>query len=714
MDKYTNFILEHRRWIIVFFLTCTVICAGLSIMVGVNYNFADYLPDDAESTKALDVMEEEYSQPVPNLRIMIYDVTVPEALEYKEKLEQTEGVKEVNWLDDAVNIYAPLELADQEAIDEWYKDSNALFSVTVSSDEEEKAKAVKALREVIGDDNAMSGSAVTDVLAPVHTSKEIQKIMLFAIPVVFAVLFLTTNSWFEPILFMITIGIAIMLNRGTNMMFGSISFVTNAAGSVLQLAVSMDYSIFLLHRFTENRNEGKDIQDAMVCAVKQSVSSVLSSGLTTVTGFAALILMRFKIGPDMGWVMAKAIVLSLICVLCLLPALVISTYKLIDKTQHRPFYPDFQTLSEGIMKIRIPVLGFVMLMVLPCIIGQGRNDFLYGGSKTYSTGATQMGRDMLAIEKIYGSSNPVVIMVPKGEMDKETALNRELNNLDCVTSIISYVNTADASIPVEFVPAEEASQLYSENYSRFIVTLAAEEGDGSWDTQVESIKKISRKYYGKDALMAGDLASTGDLKDTITQDNSRVNLLAIGFVFLILLVNFRSLCIPFILTLVIEASIWINLAIPYFASTQLHYITYLIISSVQLGATIDYAILFTNRYMEMRERLPKHEAAQQAIRVCVLSIFTSAGILAIAGLILGAVSTNLVLSQLGTLIGRGAIISFLLVMIILPALLIIFDGLIQKTTYHAKFYKEKNADNGLSLGIGRQLDSETKEAMRHE
>ena len=307
MERYTSFILKHRKLIIAVFLFAAVICAGLSTMVGVNYKFADYLPEDAPSTVALNIMEEEYSQSIPNMRVVIHDVSIPEALTYKEKLEQVEGVEEVNWLDDAINIYEPLEDADQDTIDEWYKNSDALYSVTIADDETLKKKAVDEIRNIIGDDNAMSGTAVTDVLSPVHTSQEIQKIMVFVLPIVFIVLLLTTNSWFEPVLFMITIGVAIMLNRGTNLIFGEISFVTNAAGSVLQLAVSMDYSIFLLHRFAENRAEEKEVKEAMIEAVKQSTGSVLSSGLTTVTGFAALILMRFRIGPDMGWLDKKSI-----------------------------------------------------------------------------------------------------------------------------------------------------------------------------------------------------------------------------------------------------------------------------------------------------------------------------------------------------------------------------------------------------------------------
>lgn len=676
--------------IIIVFLIVTVICAGLSTLVGVNYNFADYLPEDAPSTNALNVMEEEYSQPIPNMRVVIYDVSIPDALEYKEKIEKAEGVKEVTWLDDSIDIYEPLELADQDTVETWYKNSDALFSVTVSSDEKEKKAAVDAIREIIGDDNAMSGTAVTDVLSPVHTSQEIQKIMLIALPIVFIILLLTTTSWFEPVLFMITIGVAIMLNRGTNLIFGEISFVTNAAGSVLQLAVSMDYSIFLLHRFAENRQEGGNVQDAMMKAVKQSMGSVLSSGLTTVTGFAALILMRFRIGPDMGYVMAKAIVFSLICVLCFLPALAISTYKLIDKTRHRAFWPDFHKFAKAVLKVRIPALILAVLLLIPCYIAQGKNDFLYGSSRVYSTNETQMGRDLLAIEDEYGPSNPLVILVPKGDISKEQQLNDALKADPDVTSVISYVNTVGASIPEDFVPEESLSQLYSEHYSRFVVSLDTEEVEDGWADKVDELHTICEKYYGDEALIAGDLASTEDLKDTITVDNTRVNILAILFVFVILVLNFKSVSIPVILTLVIELSIWINLSVPYLQSTTLHYIGYLIISSVQLGATIDYAILLTGRYMDERKTKKRKDAAIESIRACVLSLFTSAIILTIAGSVLGAISTNLVLSQLGILVGRGAVISFILVLFVLPALLMIFDRLIEKTTAKTSFYKEES------------------------
>lgn len=685
MDHYTSFVVKHKKTIIFLFVIAAAICAFLSTMVEVDYKFADYLPDDAQSTKAIDIMNEEYDQEVPNVRVMIKNVSIAKALDYKEKIEAIDGVQEVNWLDDATNIYQPLEMMDQDTVNDWYKNKNALYQITM--DESNGYETAMKIRKVIGNDNYMSGEGITNSLTSRTTANEIQKIVMIVVPIVFIILLLTTNSWFEPVLFMATIGIAIMINRGTNLMFGTISFVTNAAGSILQLAVSMDYGIFLLHRFSENRQAGEEAQTAMINAVKQSVGSVMSSGLTTVTGFAALILMRFKIGPDMGWVMVKAIILSLFAVLCLLPALTLIFYPLIDKTEHRSFLPKFRLLSKVVLDWKPVMIVLFVIFMIPSYFGQQKNSFLYGGSKVYQTNATEIGRDMNAIEKEYGVSNQLVLMVPKGDMEKEIELNQQLKEIDGVTSVVSYINSVGEAIPKDFVPKEQLSKLYSKNYSRYVVTVSTEEGNENWQEITSKVENAGKKYYGDKSLMAGNLASTQDLKTTITQDMTRVNILSIAFVFTILLFNFKSMILPVILTLVIEASIWINLTVPYFAGSDLYYIGYLIISSVQLGATIDYGILFTDRYREYRKQMGKKRAAMKTIQSRTMSILTSASILTVAGIVLGTVSTNGVLSQLGILIGRGAVISFILVIFVLPGLLMIFDKPIEKLTYHADFYK---------------------------
>ena len=688
MERYAVFLLKYKKTVIFLFLASAAICALLSGLTGVNYNFADYLPESAPSTKALQVMEEEYSQSVPNMRVLVRDVSIPGALELKERLAGVEGVEAVNWLDDVVDLYAPMEMADEKTVKEWYLDGNACFSLTVS--EQKEAQAAVGVRKIIGEDNCMSGAAVESVIAPVDTARDVQKIMLLVVPIIFLILTLTTQSWFEPVLFMITIGAAILLNMGTNLLFGTISFVTNAAGPVLQMAVSMDYSIFLLHQFARNREQGMKEDRAMMAAVKQSVGSVLSSGLTTVTGFLALTFMQFQIGPDLGWAMAKAILISLLCTLCFLPALAVCCCKWIDRTRHRAFLPRFDGFAGLVMRVRIPVLILCVLAVPVLFLAQQNNSFYYGGSEVYSSPKTQMGRDAQAIHDNFGSSDPVVLMVPKGEPEKEIAMNEELKELDGVSGVLSYVGTVGSSIPADFIPEELSSQFYSPHYSRFVVTLNTRERESDWYEKVNAVRSVGEKYYGKELIYAGELVSTEDLKATITQDNRKVNFLAVLLVFLILLVNFRSLILPVILTVVIESSIWINLGIPYFAGTPLFYIGYLIVSTVQLGATIDYAILFTDRYMQYRRRMGKRQAAVETLKSCTLSIFTSATVLTLAGTVLGKLSTNGVISQLGSLIGRGAVLSFVLVICVLPTLLILLDGVVRRTTWKADFYGSRD------------------------
>ena len=623
MENIFRKIVGHKKTIIVTFLIAVIICFISGNFVSVNYDMNDYLPEDTKSTVSINVMEEEFGGDVANARVMVSNLTIPKALEIKEKLLKIDGVSDVTWLDDVANIKEPLETLDNEIIEGYYKDNAALFTLTV--DEEKREEAVNSIRELIGDDNAMAGSIINTVVAADATTKEVSQIILFIIPICLIILAITTTSWFEPILFMITIGIAIVLNKGSNFLFGEISFVTNAAGNVLQLAVSMDYAIFLLHRFADFRKEGLDAEEAMVQASVNSVGSIFSSGITTVIGFAALILMRFKIGPDMGIVMAKAIALSLITVLVLLPVLTLYCYKIIDKTKHRAFLPKFHKFSKLISKVMIPVSLVFIFIIAPAYLAQKNNSFYYGSSKIFNE-STQLGRDTALIEDTFGKSNMAVLMVPKGDFATETKLSNELKSIPQISSIISYVDKAGAKVPMEYLDEETLSKLISENYSRMVINIKADfEGDETFSI-IENIRSIAQKYYGDSYLLAGESVSTYDLMDTVTADNIRVNLIAVGSIFIVLLIAFKSLLMPVILVLAIETAIWINLGIPYFVGNSLYYIAYLIISSIQLGATVDYAILLSNSYVENRKLYNKKEALLKTISSVSLSILTSATI----------------------------------------------------------------------------------------
>ncbi len=689
MKSFYQFAIKHRKIIMVIFILMAVIGAVASQLVGVNYDMKDYLPEDSASTVSLNVMQEEFDGGIPNARVMVKDVSIAEALEYKDQLLAIEGVTDVTWLDDAVDILEPLEMADADTVETYYKDGAALFSVTIDDDFREEA--VDAIRDVIGDENAMDGDAVSTALATTGTVNEISKIVVFAVLFVIFVLLLTTTSYAEPFVILIGLGVAILINSGTNLIFGEISFVTNAAGSILQLAVSLDYSVFLLHRFEECLQENNNREEAMVDALCKSTSSILSSGLTTVIGFLALVFMQFQIGPDLGLVLAKGVAISLLTVFLFMPALILCTYNLITRLRHRDFMPDFHRFGRVIYKIMPPMVCVFVVFVVPCYLASGKNDFYYGSAYIYGSN-TQYGQDVEAIESVFGKSDTYVILVPTGDNATEQELSDALHELDQVKSIISYVDSVGAEIPVEYLDESITEQLISDHYSRFVLTVEADTEYEETFTLIETIRGILDTYYPEENYLAGTGISTYDLMDTITADTIKVNAIAIIAVFVVLLLSMKSITLPVILVLSIETAIWINLAIPYFVGYTVHYIAYLIISSIQLGATVDYAILFTERYMEHRKELGKKEAILETIPNVMVSILTSGSVLAVVGFLMGGVSTNGILRQLGKFLGVGSLLSMTIVLFVLPGLLYLFDGLIRRSTLNANFYKPQRLE----------------------
>ncbi|MBQ8623089.1 MAG: MMPL family transporter [Oscillospiraceae bacterium] len=670
MNKFYTALVNKRKLIIVLFAIAFVISLVCSQLVGVNYDMTDYLPENTKSTVSIDIMGEEFEGGIPNARVMIKDVTIPEALEYKDKLKAVEGVTEITWLDDTVSVTVPLATLPEDTVESYYKDNAALFTVTINEDDQ--VDAVAEIREIIGDKGAVTGSAVSTADATTNTVSEILKVTAIAVAFVLVVLLLTTNSWLEPIIVLVGLGVAIILNNGSNLIFGEISFVTNAAGSVLQLAVSLDYSVFLLHRFEECRKENTDAKSAMVDALCKSTSSILSSGLTTVIGFIALVLMQFRLGADLGIALAKGVAISLIAVFVFMPALILCTYKWIDKSRHKQILPPFKRLGKVVYRMAIPMVCIFAVLIVPSYLGSNANNYLYGSSEVLGAD-TQYGKDTAAIEEVFGKSDTYVLLVPKGDTATQTALSDELHTIPEITSIISYVDMAGAEIPSAYLDAETLALLEGENYSRMVLSVDVPyEGEETF-TLVEKIREIAEKYYPDDNYLAGEGVSTYDLKETITADTLLVNLISIGAVFVVIMLTTKSLSIPFILVLSIETAIWLNLTMPYFWDKPIFYLAYLVISSVQLGATVDYAILMTDRYRENRETMDKKTAIPQTVSDVFVSIMTSGSVLTIVGFLLYWMSSNQLLSQLGLFVGRGAVFSLVIVLFALPGLLYMFD-----------------------------------------
>ncbi|MGN0141758.1 MAG: RND family transporter [Roseburia sp.] len=684
MRKFYSWVVNNPKKILVFFIALAIAGAILQNLVAVDYNMKDYLPDDSRSTVSIELMNEEFDGGIPNARVMIKNVTVAEALEYKEKLESCKGVDAVLWLDDSVSIYQPLEMADTKTVEAYYKDNNALFTVTVDGDD--KVATIDRIREIIGDENAMSGDAVSTAIATTGTVNEIAQISTFAVLAVLAILLLTTTSWAEPFVVLAGLGVAILINSGSNLIFGEISFVTNAAGSILQLAVSLDYSVFLLHRYEECLNENENRKDAMADALCKSTSSILSSGLTTVIGFLALIFMRFGIGPDLGLALAKGVGISLITVFIFMPALILTVYPLIEKTHHKSLMPEFKGFGRFVRHIMIPMVCIFVVAAIPSYMASNSNSYYYGSSHIYGI-ETKLGQDTAAIEEVFGKNDTYVVLVPNGDTEAEQKLSDALHGIPEIKSIISYVDTVGAEIPKEYLDENTLSQLVSDRYNRMVLNVETDYEGKETFALVEQIRDTVNEYYPGTYYLAGEGVSTYDLMDTITADTLKVNLIAIGAVFVVLLLTMKSLSLPFILVFAIEAAIWINMGIPYFADSVVQYIAYLIISSIQLGATVDYAILFTDRYLEYRQAMPKKKAIVETISSVTTSILTSGTVLSLVGFLLSFISTHGILSQLGLFLGRGTLLSMTSVFFVLPGLLYLFDSLIEHTTLKLRFYK---------------------------
>lgn len=686
MKRFYQKMIKRPKLILISFAAMFLICLACKPFISVNYDMNDYLPSDSASTIAIDTMEKEYEGGIPNVRIMIEDVSIVQALAYKAQISAVDGVTDITWLDDAASITQPLEFIAADTLDSYYKDGNALFSVTVSEDK--RIEALDNIRSIIGDDNAMTGSAVSTAAATQSTVSQIPMIAIFAVIFTFLVLTLTTTSFAEPLIVLIGLGAAVIINSGSNLMFGEISFVTNAAGSILQLAVSLDYSVFLLHRFEEYRKEFSNPKEAMVQALCSSTASILSSGLTTVIGFLALCLMRFKIGPDLGLALAKGVAISLISVFIFMPVFILATYKWIDKTHHRPFLPSFQGFGKIVSKMLIPFVCLFAAAIIPSYLASNTNSFFYGASHIFGS-ETQLGADTGKIEEIFGKSDTYVLMVPKDSIATQKDLSDALHTLPQVKSILSYVDTAGETIPEQYLDTGTLSKLNSADYTRMLLTVnTAYEGAETFDF-IQTVQHTAEQYYPDTWLLAGEGVSTYDLMNTVTADMGKVNLIAIAAVFVVLLLTTKSISIPVILVLGIETAVWLNLSIPYFAGNTVFYIAYLIISSIQLGATVDYAILFTDRYTEFRESMPKKQAVIETVSAVTVSIMTSASVLTVVGFLLGAISTHGLLSQLGYFLGKGTLCSLTIVLFVLPGLLYLFDGLIQKTTKGVKFMNNK-------------------------
>ena len=684
MINLPEFIVKHRKKVIAVILVIAALSLLLYTQVGINYNIIDYLPAESSSTQALDLLDAEYPGGVPNARIMVENITIPEALELKSLLYSVDGVNEVQWLDDAVSLETPIEYLDPDVVDDYYRDGKALFTLTL--EDSKSTQAIHEIRDLIGNEPKMAGMKVSMAFSSDTISSDLIKVLAVAVPLVLLILVLTTSSWFEPLLFIITIAVAVLINMGTNIIFGQISFVTQGIAALLQLAIAIDYAIFLLHRYGEHIREGMEAKQAMVLAMKRAATSIWASGITAAIGFVSLMVMRFGVGPDIGWVMVKGILISLLCVFTLLPALTICCHRMIEKTSHRSFIPDLHKPVQKLKKFCIPALIIMLIVLVPCVLAVENTHYIY--SDVLDGPNTRIGQDTQEIKDTFGDFSSLVLMVPNGNFSSERELLSEIEGIPIVSSVISYSKTVGTEIPQEYLDKNTLSQLVSDTYTRYVITVNTTIESDEAFAAVETLRALGEKYYPGQWSLAGEIANAYDLRDSVKSDDLLVNIVGIGGIFLVLMLIFRSLITPAILVFVIESSIWINCGITYFTGGSLFYFGRMIIFALQLAATVDYGILLADRYFSFRKTLPKREAMREAMCTASVSIITSAAILFVCGIALGLLSSNVLLSAVGLLIVRGSVLSLIAVLFVLPALLLLFDKVIQKLTIRAKFADE--------------------------
>lgn len=674
MNKISDDIVEYRKGIERMFIFLFLFCAIMAPFVVVNYDLAKYLPDTAQSSQGLELMEEQFGYP-GTARLMLEDVSLYQAKSIKKEIEELPQVDQVLWCDTVSDVYMAESFIDYDDITDYYKDRCAVMDITFRSQDTEKTthRTLDQIRQIAGDHSYLVGNAAQQQALQENLAREIKMIMVVAVVMILAILTLSTTSWFEPVLFLLVMGVAIVINDGTNILFPNISFLTKSVAAVLQLAVSMDYSIFLLHTYLRKKMLMGDDQAAMKSAIRESLNSILASGMTTIMGFIALAFMSFSIGFDMGLVLSKGIVISLGTVVFLMPAMILRCQNLIEKTQHRSFMPSFRRFSRGVYHMRHVIFVIVFIIAIPAYVGQGMNDFTYGSSSVSGGPGTKLYQDEQVINEKFGRSNLMMAIVPNDGLLMEKQFADEIEALSYVKSVTSLAQTIPEGVPETILPKSVTGLLHTEDYARILIQVRTKDESRLAFKASDEIQDIMRRYYPQSAYLVGVTPTTQDIKATINSDYSFVNFLSLASVALVVMVAFQSLIMPIVVLIPIELAIFINMVVPYLMGQRMIFMGYLIVSCIQLGATVDYSILLSNHYVANREMMEKKESAIEAIRLSTPSILTSGMIVTIVGYMMSFICTVPAIADMGELIGRGALFSMVMVLSILPALLVYFD-----------------------------------------
>lgn len=755
IEKMATFIVDKRNAFFFIFIGLIIFSLFSSQWVSVNDDLIDYLPEDTETRQGITLMEEEFLT-YATADVMVSNITLEEAEKVAVKLEAIEGVSTVTF----------------ENNPDHFRAASALYKITLSGEvsDEISIKAMDTIKDLLAKYDLYISTQVDSSFADI-LDEEMRLVIIISALIIVSVLLFTSKTYFEIPVLLLTFGAAALLNVGTNFFLGEISFISDSVAIILQLALAIDYAIILCHRYAEERTL-QEPREAVIEALSKAIPEISSSSLTTMSGLLALTFMQFEIGFDLGIVLIKAIICSLLSVFILMPGLLMVFSKLIDKSVHKNFVPNITPLGNLVVKTRYIIPPFFIIILALGFYFSSQSDYVcgYGELTTIKQNEVQIAEKM--IKDTFGETNLMALLVPNGDYEKEGQLIRKLEPLEITDSITGLANIeageeyiitdpltsrqfselGDLDIEVarllysayaihdesygkvidrldtyavplidmflflyeenvsDFINLDEEStqeldemydqlkdaqlQLKGENYTRLLVeTHLSEEGEETFQW-LEEIHEITNEYYPENVYLVGNSTNNYDLQRFFSRDSKIIGVITVVFVMLVILFAFQSAGLPLLLILIIQGSIWINFSIPHLTNVNVFFISYLIVSSIQMGANIDYAIIITNRYQRLKQSMPPTEAIVEALNQAFPTVLTSGTILASAGLLIGSLSSEYSISSIGLFLGRGTIISMVLVLGILPQILLLGDNIIDRTGFKIKVRPDTQTHKG--------------------
>lgn len=682
MINFGKKIVKHRKLVIIICLLLMIPAVIGYAFTHVNYDLLNYLPSDLETMKGQDILVDEFGMGAFTM-VIVEDMPDKDVAALKAKIEQVDCVKDVLWYDSVADLSLPVDLLPDELKDAFYKDNAtmmiALLEDTTSADR--SMEAIKEIRKLCNEQCFASG--MTGLIEDVKELSDKETPIYVAIAVVLSliVLSLTMESFITPVLFLLSIGLSILYNLGSNIIFGEISYITKALTAVLQLGVTMDYSIFLLNSYEANKERfNNDKERAMAHAISNTFKSVVSSSITTVAGFIALCFMSFTLGMDIGLVMAKGVIFGVICCVTFLPSLILCCDGLIEKTKHKSLIPDMDRVSEFITKHSIVFFVLFVALYIPAVYCNNHTGVYYNLDKSIPADLpSSVANEKLAEEFEMNSVYMVVLDNDMTAKDK-IAMIDEMEQVDGIKNVIGINSIVGPGIPAEMIPGSVASMLKSDEHELMFVCSDYKAATEEVNTQIATLNDVVKKYCPS-GMLVGEAPLTKDLQEVTDIDFKNVSVASIAAIFAIILLAFKSISLPIILVLVIEFAINMNMGIPFLTGTTLPFVASVVIGTIQLGSTVDYAILMTSRYEKERNNgKSKKEAVSIAHKTSMKSILVS-GISFFAATFGVAMYSDIdMISSLCTLLARGAAISTVVVILVLPSMFMIFDKVICKTS----------------------------------